>query len=239
MRYTIVLFDLDGTLLNTLEDLADSVNYVMEQMGYPLHSLDEIRQFVGNGIRRLMILSTPGGEENPRFEEGFAMFQEYYLSHNQMKTRPYDGIMNLLASLQENEMPMAIVTNKNQPSVDVLTRDVFEGRIRIAVGDNGVRPRKPDVAPVEEALRRLRAAYPKCAWARVEGADRLEDAEWLAWIKERVLYVGDSDVDAVTAQNAGVACCLCAWGFRSEELLKTLPHAALIYQPAELLEVLG
>lgn len=239
MRYTIVLFDLDGTLLNTLEDLADSVNYVMEQMGYPLHSLDEIRQFVGNGIRRLMILSMPDGEENPRFEEGFAMFQEYYLSHNQMKTRPYDGIMNMLASLQEKEMPMAVVTNKNQPSVDVLTRDVFEGRICIAVGDNGVRPRKPDAAPVEEALRRLREAYPTCAWARSEGVDRLEEAEWLAWIKERVLYVGDSDVDAATAQNAGVACCLCAWGFRPEELLKTLPHAAMIHQPAELLEVLG
>ena len=96
MKYDIVLFDLDGTLLNTLEDLADSVNYVMMQMGYPVHPLESIRQFVGNGIRTLMVKATPQGEENPRFEEAFAMFKAYYLTHNQIKTRPYDGVMELL-----------------------------------------------------------------------------------------------------------------------------------------------
>ena len=160
MNYDIVLFDLDGTLLNTLEDLADSVNYVMEQMGYPRHSLEDIRNFVGNGIRMLMVRAIPDGENNPRFEEGFRMFQEYYLTHNQIKTRPYVGIMELLETLQKRQMPMAIVTNKNQASVDVLVRDVFQGRIAIAVGDDGVRARKPDAAPVQEALRRLRKEYP-------------------------------------------------------------------------------
>ena len=133
MKYDIVLFDLDGTLLNTLEDLADSVNYVMMQMGYPVHPLESIRQFVGNGIRILMVKATPQGEENPRFEEAFAMFKAYYLTHNQIKTRPYDGVMELLHDYEEQDMPMAIVTNKNQESVDVLVRDVFKNHVRVAV----------------------------------------------------------------------------------------------------------
>ena len=222
MKYDIVLFDLDGTLLNTLEDLADSVNYVMGQMGYPLHPLEDIRQFVGNGIRTLMVKATPQGEENPRFEEGFAMFKAYYLTHNQIKTRPYDGVMEFLHDYEEQDMPMAIVTNKNQESVDVLVRDVFKNHVRVAVGDDGIRQRKPAAAPVEEA------------WARMGGEVALSEADWLEWIKPHVLYVGDSDVDAATAENSGVDCALCAWGFREESLLETLPHVVLLHKPLEL-----
>ncbi|MEE0105452.1 MAG: HAD family hydrolase [Lachnospiraceae bacterium] len=234
MKYDIVLFDLDGTLLNTLEDLADSVNYVMDQMGYPLHSLEDIRKFVGNGIRTLMIKATPQGEENPRFEEGFAMFKAYYLTHNQIKTRPYDGVMELLHDYEKEDVPMAIVTNKNQESVDVLVRDVFRNHVRVAVGDNGVRARKPAADPVEEALRRLRQIYADQAWARMGGDEALTEADWLEWIKPHVLYVGDSEVDAATAENAGVDCALCAWGFREEAMLVTLPHAVLLHKPLEL-----
>ena len=236
MNYDIVLFDLDGTLLNTLEDLADSVNYVMEQMGYPRHSLEDIRNFVGNGIRMLMVRAIPDGENNPRFEEGFRMFQEYYLTHNQIKTRPYVGIMELLETLQKRQTPMAIVTNKNQASVDVLVRDVFQGRIAIAVGDDGVRARKPDPAPVQEALRRLRKGYPL---TNMDLRSNATEQEWFAAVRSRVLYVGDSDVDAATAQNAGVDCALCTWGFRPVELLEALPHVALVHTPMELLDVIG
>ena len=186
MKYDIVLFDLDGTLLNTLEDLADSVNYVMMQMGYPVHPLESIRQFVGNGIRILMVKATPQGEKNPRFEEAFAMFKAYYLTHNQIKTRPYDGVMELLHDYEEQDMPMAIVTNKNQESVDVLVRDVFKNHVRVAVGDDGIRPRKPAAAPVEEALRRLRQVYADRSWARMGVEDALSEEDWLEWIKRPV-----------------------------------------------------
>ncbi len=216
MSYDAILFDLDGTLLNTIEDLADSVNHVMEEMGYPLHSLDEIQSFVGNGIRNLMIKSMPDGEDNPQFEEAFEKFTAYYLMHNQIKTRPYDGIMEMLIALERHKVPMAIVTNKNQPSVDVLLRDVFCGHVRVAVGDNGVRPRKPDAAPVREALQRLQETvdYP------------LRD----------VIYIGDSEVDAATAENAGVDCVLCSWGFRSMELLETLTRVAIVDTPQEIVD---
>ena len=234
MKYDIVLFDLDGTLLNTLEDLADSVNYVMMQMGYPVHPLESIRQFVGNGIRTLMVKATPQGEENPRFEEAFAMFKVYYLTHNQIKTKPYDGVMELLHNYEEQDMPMAIVTNKNQESVDVLVRDVFKNHVRVAVGDDGIRPRKPAAAPVEEALRRLRQVYADRSWARMGVEDALSEEDWLEWIKPYVLYVGDSDVDAATAENSGVDCALCAWGCREESLLETLPHVVLLHKPLEL-----
>lgn len=219
MKYEIILFDLDGTLLNTLEDLADSVNYVMRKFRFPEHTLEEIRTFVGNGIRNLMIRSTPGGEDNPQFEDAFSLFQDYYLTHNQIKTCPYEGIMDLLATLQKESAPMAIVTNKNQPSVDVLLRDMFENRIDIAVGDDSVRERKPSAAPVYEALTRL--GYPI-------STDTLS----------KTLYIGDSEVDAATAANAGIDCVLCSWGFRDVEELKEFPHIALIDKPEDLLSLL-
>jgi phosphoglycolate phosphatase len=212
-KYDAVIFDLDGTLLNTLEDLTDSVNYVMEQMGYPTHPIEHIRQFVGNGIRRLMILSTPQGEDNPNFEEAFGMFQEYYLGHNLIKTRPYDGIMELLDQMQKQKIPMAIVSNKNQPSVDLLREQVFCGKIPVALGDEPGRARKPAPDGVWEAMKRLQLP---------------EDAA--------ILYVGDSEVDAATAAAAGLDCCLCTWGFRPMSLLETLPHTLLLEKPLQLLE---
>lgn len=236
MKYDIILFDLDGTLLDTLEDLMDSVNYVMEQKGWQTHSLDAIRGFVGNGIRQLMECATPEGDKNPEFEEGFQMFRGYYLEHNRIKTRPYEGVLKLLQGLKEIDMPMAIVTNKNQPSVDALVQEVFEGTVMIAVGDDGIRARKPAAEPVREALSRLRREYAHRDWAKT---DTMTEEEWISWIRDRVLYVGDSEVDAQTAQNAGVDCGLCTWGFRSLELLEALPHAALFHHPGEIKEFLG
>lgn len=220
MKYEIILFDLDGTLLNTLDDLADSVNHVMKEMHFPTHSLDDIRSYVGNGIRNLMIKSTPDGESNPSFEDAFSMFTTYYLSHNQRKTKPYKHVMAMLNALQKKGFPMAIVTNKNQPSVDILLRDMFDGSITVAVGDDGIRQKKPNAAPVYEALRRL-------------GYEINDDT------LSKTLYVGDSEVDAATAQNAGLDCVLCTWGFRERELLSSLPHTAMIDDPMELLTLLS
>ena len=220
MKYNVILFDLDGTLLNTLEDLCDSVNYALSQMDFPTRTLEEVRTFLGNGVKNLMMKATPDGEDNPKFQETFSIFKEYYLTHNQIKTKPYEGIMDLLQSLHEAKMPMAIVTNKNQPSVDVLARDIFQGLIPIAVGDNGVRSRKPDAAPVNEALLQLGYDPNTCD-------------------KSRILYVGDSEVDAATAENAGVDCLLCSWGFRPISLLKTLPHTGIVHSPDDILKFLN
>lgn len=220
MKYNVILFDLDGTLLNTLEDLCDSVNYALSQMDFPTRTLEEVRTFLGNGVKNLMIKATPDGEDNPKFQETFSIFKEYYLTHNQIKTKPYEGIMDLLQSLHEAKMPMAIVTNKNQPSVDVLARDIFQGLIPIAVGDNGVRSRKPDAAPVNEALLQLGYDPNTCD-------------------KSRILYVGDSEVDAATAENAGVDCLLCSWGFRPISLLETLPHTEIVHSPDDILKFLN
>ena len=214
MKYHTILFDLDGTLLDTLEDLTDAVNYVMEACGFPTHSIDDVRRFVGNGIRKLMERAIPAGEKDPRFEEAFSLFKEYYLVHSKVKTRPYDGIMELLAALKEKGVHMAVVSNKNQPSVDALCREEFQGLISVAVGDGEGRTPKPAPDAPMEALRRL-------------GIDGTEG----------VLYVGDSDVDAQTAENAGLDLVLVSWGFRPKELLRQFDAVAIIDRPEELLEL--
>ena len=213
MKYHTILFDLDGTLLNTLEDLTDAVNYVMDAYDFPEHSIEDVRCFVGNGIRVLMQRAIPEGEENPRFDEAFELFKRYYLAHNKVKTRPYDGIMELLGELKRRGVPMAIVSNKNQPTVEALCEEEFQGLISVAVGDGEGRARKPAPDGPMEAIRRL----------GISGTDG-------------VLYVGDSEVDAQTAENAGLGCVLVTWGFRTRQ--EMAPYAAFpfIDRPEELLE---
>lgn len=143
MKYHTILFDLDGTLLNTLEDLTDAVNYVMDAYDFPEHSIEDVRCFVGNGIRVLMQRAIPEGEENPQFDEAFELFKRYYLAHNKVKTRPYDGIMELLGELKKRGVHMAIVSNKNQPTVEALCEEEFQGLISVAVGDGEGEPASP------------------------------------------------------------------------------------------------
>ena len=213
MKYHTILFDLDGTLLNTLEDLTDAVNYVMDAYDFPEHSIEDVRCFVGNGIRVLMQRAIPEGEENPQFDEAFELFKRYYLAHNKVKTRPYDGIMELLGELKKRGVHMAIVSNKNQPTVEALCEEEFQGLISVAVGDGEGRARKPAPDGPMEAIRRL-------GLSGTEG----------------VLYVGDSEVDAQTAKNAGLGCVLVTWGFRTR--LEMAPYSAFpfIDRPEELLE---
>ena len=155
MKYHTILFDLDGTLLNTLEDLTDAVNYVMDAYDFPEHSIEDVRCFVGNGIRVLMQRAIPEGEENPQFDEAFELFKRYYLAHNKVKTRPYDGIMELLGELKKRGVHMAIVSNKNQPTVEALCEEEFQGLISVAVGDGEGRARKPAPDGPMEAIRSL------------------------------------------------------------------------------------
>lgn len=213
MKYHTILFDLDGTLLNTLEDLTDAVNYVMDAYGFPEHSIEDVRCFVGNGIRVLMQRAIPEGEENPQFDEAFELFKRYYLAHNKVKTRPYDGIMELLGELKKRGVHMAIVSNKNQPTVEALCEEEFQGLISVAVGDGEGRARKPAPDGPMEAIRRL-------GLSGTEG----------------VLYVGDSEVDAQTAKNAGLGCVLVTWGFQTRQEMAPYSDFPFIDRPEELLE---
>lgn len=213
-KYDAVVFDLDGTLLNTLEDLADAVNFVMEAHRYPVRTIEEVRCFVGNGIRRLMEQAVPENVAGDEFERVFEEFKNYYTAHCQMKTRAYDGIMSLLKVLNEKGYAMAIVSNKNHAAVCELNDIYFKEYINVAIGQkDGIR-KKPAPDSVMQALKEL-------------GKE-----------KESAIYVGDSEVDFATAENSGMDCALVTWGFRTTEELAEYTPKAFIEQPEELLKVL-
>lgn len=212
-----VIFDLDGTLLNTLEDLKNSVNYAMRQCGYPEHTLEEIRTYVGNGILLLMQRSIPGGKEDPQFDKAFTLFKEHYGEHCNDTTKPYDEIMELLHTLQKNKIKMAIVSNKADFAVKELNEIYFKELIPVAIGEKeseGIR-KKPAPDTVMEALKELGSTV------------------------ENSVYIGDSEVDIQTARNSGMDEILCAWGFRGEEFLKQHGARNLIKSPQEILSLLA
>lgn len=213
-KYETVIFDLDGTLLNTLEDLKDSVNYALERGGMPKRSLEEVRAFVGNGVKRLMELAVPGGEANPGFAGAFAEFKEHYRIHCNDKTTPYPQIMELLAELKKREYRMAIVSNKFYGAVQELKKLYFEEYIPVAIGEKeGIR-KKPAPDTVWEALREL-------------GSNR-----------EEAVYVGDSEVDIATAENAGMDCIAVGWGFRTREEQKRAGGRIFADNPMDILELI-
>ncbi|HBI60723.1 MAG TPA: HAD family hydrolase [Lachnospiraceae bacterium] len=208
--YQAVIFDLDGTLLNTLEDLRDGVNHALRLQNYPERSLEEVQKFLGNGIRKLIERAVPEGTEKEETEKVFQEFRSYYTSHCRIKTRPYDGIMKLLQFLKQNHIAMAIVSNKNDAAVKELSRYYFADYIDVAIGEReGIR-KKPAPDSVFEAMRLL-------------GVE-----------KEQAVYVGDSEVDRETAANAGLACVSVTWGFREEKMLRELRPEYLIGKPEEL-----
>ena len=187
---TGVLFDLDGTLLDTLEDLKDAVNYALSYYGCPQRSLEEIRKFVGNGVRNLLELSLPGKDTDPDFEEFLNTYRDHYAKHNQDKTAPYPGILDALQKVSAR-YPVGIVSNKHHSAVSAMCKDYF-GDI-YARGEQEGCPRKPAPDMIYAAMKDL-------------GIDRC-------------VYVGDSEVDVITAQNANVPCLSVLWGFRDKETL--------------------
>ena len=202
-----VIFDLDGTLLNTLQDLCNSTNAALTQFGYPTRTLDEVRSFVGNGVKLLILraLGVEKPENCPDFDDVFAAFRAHYADHSNDCTCAYPGIMELLAKLKEAGAPMAIVSNKLDPAVKQLNEIYFKDFISVAIGENeaaGVK-KKPAPDTVYAALRELGVSP--------------EDA----------VYVGDSEVDIATAKNAGIPCISVTWGFRDRAWL--LAHGAEIF----------
>ena len=199
-RYDAVIFDLDGTLLDTLDDLTNSANAVMEMHGMMQYTRDQIRTFVGNGIRRLIQRIVPGGEENSEFEQVYQDFRTYYNDHCMEETEPYPGIIALLDWLKKEGYRTAIVSNKADFAVKKL-RDIYFGElVPVAIGEREGCRRKPAPDSVFQALEEL----------GVPG--------------ERAVYVGDSDVDLMTADNSDMDSIPVSWGFRSREFL--IDHGA-------------
>ena len=211
MKYQLAIFDLDGTLLDTLEDLADSVNYIMNEFGYPERTLKEVRSFVGNGIRKLLERSAPTGTPAEEIDRMFEQFMEYYGAHCADKTKPYDGIMELLDALKEQGIKLAVVSNKADYAVKALCEQYFSGIFDEAVGERVGIARKPAPDTVNEVLKSL----------QIE--------------KSQAVYIGDSEVDVQTAQNAEMDCIAVDWGFRDREVLIEAGAERIVSTPAEVL----
>lgn len=201
---TAILFDLDGTLLDTLGDLHASTNAVLRSFGYPQRTIDEVRRFVGNGARVLIQQAVPEGEGH-RVDEVLAAFQSYYAAHCDILTCPYPGIPELLIALGE-KYPLAVVSNKPDRAVKELAKIYFPALY--ARGESADCPRKPAPDMVHMAM-------------QVLGADRC-------------VYVGDSEVDVLTAKNAGVPCIAVTWGFRDVDILRTAGAEHFCHTAADL-----
>lgn len=213
--YSTYIFDLDGTLLDTLEDLAAAVNYALRQHGMPEHSVDVVRCFVGNGVRLLMERATPDGAANPSFEKVFETFRQYYMAHSLDTTKPYENIPQVLASLRARGCRVAVVSNKMMAATQELCRYFFSDTVEVAIGEDeasGIR-KKPAPDTVEVALQSLGVG------------------------KEGTVYVGDSDVDIMTARHAGLPCISVLWGFRDKTFLQEHGATTFITRPGELLEL--
>ena len=211
MNYHTYIFDLDGTLLDTLQDLATSVNHALRLHQMPEHSLDDVRRFVGNGVRLLMERAIPGGASNPEFDACFADFRHHYMQHSLDTTQPYEGVVEVLHELRLRGCRMAVVSNKMMAATQSLVAHFFP-EVEVAIGElegAGIR-KKPAPDTVYEALRRLGEP--------TRGA----------------VYVGDSDVDIATARNSGLPCISVLWGFRSCDFL--LAHGATTFaeRPADI-----
>ena len=208
-----ILFDLDGTLLDTLEDLTDSVNYVLNKHGMPERTIDEIRSFIGNGVPTLIARSVPCDTDSETVKICVAEMMEYYKDHADIKTRPYDGIMELLDNLKQRNIRIAVVTNKAEEAAKILCKAKFGDVLDIVIGDNGKDKLKPAPDNVFRALNELKLA------------------------KDEVLYVGDSDVDMITAKNAHLRSVGVTWGFRDENVLRKNGADHIINTPLELLNL--
>lgn len=205
-----ILFDLDGTLLNTLDDLTDSVNTTLRTHGFPLRSREEIRKFLGNGSEFLMRSALPQGEREDIFAACLAEYQAYYRTHMEEKTAPYDGILPLLKTLRESGRRIGVVSNKFDAAVQGLCEKYFPNCIDAAAGETEGMRRKPAPDMLFAVAKRLGIETSDC------------------------LYIGDSEVDIQTAKNAGIECVSVCWGFRDAAFLEQAGAAQTVHTPREL-----
>lgn len=209
-----VVFDLDGTLLNTLDDLANATNWALRKNGLPERTLDEVRRFVGNGVRRLIERAVPEGVASDVLESTFDDFKAYYVQHCQDQTCLYEGVASMLAALKQQGLRLAIVSNKLQEGVDELFHRYFSTTVEVAVGESPSVARKPAPDMVFAALQELGVA------------------------PNEAIYVGDSDVDLQTAHNSGLPCISVLWGFRDRDFLLAHGATCMVERPAEIVSLL-
>ena len=191
----LVLFDLDGTLLDTLKDLTAAVNHILEELGYPKRSAEEVRSYLGNGARELVRLALPCAVEDKLLDEYLEKYKKYYNAHSKIETKPYSGVVELLGELKARGVRTAVVSNKPDLATKELCREYFGDLVDLAVGDRADIERKPAAAPVLLAMSAL-----ECNIA---------------------VHVGDSDVDVETAKNANIPCVAVTWGFRDRDELES------------------
>ena len=214
MNYNTLIFDLDSTLLDSLDDLTDSINYTLNKLNYPLRTKEEIRSFAGNGIEKLLELSVPEKTSYDKFAKCLFIFKEYYSKNLMNKTKPYDGIMDLLKTLKEKNIKMAIVSNKFQEGVTDLNNYLFSEYIQVAIGKSPDMRKKP---------------YPDSVLKAIDD---------LGSSKEECLYIGDSEIDIKTAKNANLKSVGVTWGFRNKKVLESLDADYIIESPEELLNII-
>lgn len=209
-----VIFDLDGTLLDTIGDLAEAVNYALEKTGYKRISVNTIKTYVGNGAGLLIARSIPQGFENEKYELCKKAFSEYYMSRIDVFTKPYEGIMELLGRLNDAGIKTAVLSNKPDGAVKKLAHKYFKGMENAAFGEREGIKRKPDPSGVYDIMERLGAAA------------------------DETVYVGDSEVDIETAANAGIRCICCAWGFKGQKFLEEKGAKYIAKKPEDILAII-
>ena len=210
MRYQAVLFDMDGTVLDTLGDLANAVNHTLRAFGMPEHSRRECAGFLGNGAAWLIAHAVPAGTGEEKTAEVLAAYKPWYDSHCAIETAPYPGVTGMMEKLKAAGVRQAVISNKQDSAVRLLAEQHFPGLLEIAVGESARVRRKPNPDAVLEALRHMGVSP--------------EDA----------IYVGDTEVDVQTAENAGLACAVVGWGFRTEEELREVWTGRIFQSAGEL-----
>ncbi len=214
MKYNSVVFDLDGTLLDTLGDLRDSVNYALDKNGLPERTTEEIRSFVGNGIRLLIERSVPDNTSTETTNQCFYDFKEYYKEHSAILTKPYEGIIDLMKALKSRGVKIAVVSNKADFAVKTLMETYFTGLYDCSYGEREGVLRKPAPDGVFGAIYEM-------------GAE-----------SENTVYIGDSEVDVETSKNANLPCVAVTWGFRDKEVLESLNPEYIVDSPIEILDII-
>ena len=215
MKYKLIIFDLDGTLLNTIGDLTDSVNYAMRFLQFPEHTEEEVLTFVGNGNRVLMERCLPAGTAADTIDLALKKFHEYYSRHYADKTHPYEKIPELLAGLKASGYLLAVVSNKADYAVQDICKTYFDGIFDFVLGDReGIR-RKPASDPVDRAV------------------------QVLGVTKTQSIYIGDSEVDIETASNAGIPCISVDWGFRPHDDLVAAGAWIIVSSPDDIYSCLS
>lgn len=213
MKYDAVIFDMDGTLLDTLDDLRDAVNHLLETLGMEPRSYEEIRSFVGNGVGVLVKKSLRKEYSDEEFDKLLSEFKDYYREHSNIKTKLYDGVYEAVKTLHEAGVPVAIVSNKVDAAVKTLVNDYFPDIVDVAIGETPEVTRKPAPDMVRLAMQKMGVT--------------------------NAVYVGDSEVDIATARNSGLPAIIVSWGFRDKDFLYENGAEVIVDSTVELLKELG